>query len=100
MGPILISIYIFVLAIFVGFGLISKVSPVLYTPLLSALNAISGIVVIGAFVCLRAGHSVTATILGTLAVILATINCVGGFRLTERMLKAFHSAPKTGKEAE
>lgn len=83
------ALTIFVLAIFVGFEIITKVPPTLHTPLMSGSNAISGITLIGAV--LSAGSQVTAltTFLGFLAVIFATINVVGGFMVTHRMLGMF-----------
>ncbi|MFH1740343.1 MAG: NAD(P) transhydrogenase subunit alpha [bacterium] len=79
---------IFVLAIFVGFEIITKVPPTLHTPLMSGSNAISGIAVVGALIA--TGYSSTiASILGLLAVIFATINVVGGFMVTNRMLEMF-----------
>ncbi len=80
---------IFVLAAFVGFEVITKVPPTLHTPLMSGSNAISGIILIGAI--LSAGTQVTllTTVLGFLAVALATINVVGGFMVTNRMLEMF-----------
>ena len=98
-GPILISIYIFVLAIFVGIELISKVPPLLHTPLMSGSNAISGITIVGALISAGAGHSTLSTIMGMLAVIFAAINVVGGFRVTDRMLEMFRSDKKAGKGA-
>ena len=89
MNEILISIYIFVLAIFIGFELIAKVPPLLHTPLMSGSNAISGITIVGAILSTGTGHTQLATILGTLAVISATINVVGGYLVTDRMLKMF-----------
>ncbi|MBU0761387.1 MAG: NAD(P) transhydrogenase subunit alpha [Candidatus Altiarchaeota archaeon] len=88
-GLFLISIYIFVLAIFVGFELIAKVPPLLHTPLMSGSNAISGITIVGALVAAGAGHSTLSSVLGMLAVIFATINVVGGFMVTDRMLEMF-----------
>ncbi len=88
-GPLLVSLYIFVLAIFVGFEVISKVPPLLHTPLMSGANAISGIAVVGALISAGAGHSGISTLLGLIAVILATINVVGGFLVTDRMLEMF-----------
>ncbi len=84
-----IVLTIFVLAAFVGFEVITKVPPTLHTPLMSGSNAISGIILIGAI--LSAGQQVTwlTTTLGVLAVILATINVVGGFMVTNRMLEMF-----------
>ncbi len=80
---------IFVLAIFVGFEIITKIPPTLHTPLMSGSNAISGITLVGAV--LSAGEQVTTltTVLGVLAVIFATINVVGGFMVTNRMLSMF-----------
>jgi H+-translocating NAD(P) transhydrogenase subunit alpha len=83
------SLTIFVLAIFVGFEVITKVPPTLHTPLMSGSNAISGITLVGAVVAAGSGGAVLATILGTLAVALATINVVGGFLVTHRMLQMF-----------
>ena len=80
---------IFALAIFVGFEIITKVPPTLHTPLMSGSNAISGITIIGALIV--AGHQDTwwTTVLGFLAVALATVNVVGGFLVTHRMLSMF-----------
>ncbi len=86
---ILVSIYIFVLAIFIGFEVITKVPPLLHTPLMSGSNAISGITVVGSILSTGAGHTVLATYLGLFAVIFATINVVGGFMVTDRMLEMF-----------
>jgi len=80
---------IFVLAIFVGFEIITKVPPTLHTPLMSGSNAISGITVVGALVSAGAGEGTWATTLGFVAVTLATINVVGGFVVSHRMLAMF-----------
>jgi NAD(P) transhydrogenase subunit alpha len=80
---------IFVLAIFVGFEIITKVPPTLHTPLMSGSNAISGITLIGAILSAGTQHTTLTTILGLAAVIFATINVVGGFLVTHRMLKMF-----------
>ncbi|HHT9152545.1 MAG TPA: NAD(P) transhydrogenase subunit alpha [Candidatus Hypogeohydataceae bacterium YC40] len=88
-GPLLISLYISVLAIFVGFEVISKVPPLLHTPLMSGANAISGITIVGSIISAGAGHSRISTLLGLIAVIFATINVVGGFMVTDRMLEMF-----------
>lgn len=80
---------IFVLAIFVGFEIITKVPPTLHTPLMSGSNAISGITLIGAILSSGTQHTMVTTILGLSAVIFATINVVGGFMVTHRMLKMF-----------
>ena len=82
-------ITVFVLAIFVGFEVITKVPPILHTPLMSGSNAISGITIIGALVSVSVGSDTLTIILGTLAVVFATINVVGGFLVTHRMLKKF-----------
>jgi len=87
--PILISIYIFVLAIFVGFEVITKVPPTLHTPLMSGSNAISGISILAALDCVRNGDLTTAKIFGFCAVVFAMINVVGGFLVTDRMLHMF-----------
>ena len=92
--PLLVALYIFALAIFVGFETITKVPPLLHTPLMSGTNAISGITLIGALISTGAGHSVLGTVLGLLAVIIATINVVGGFMVTDRMLEMFKKGKK------
>jgi NAD(P) transhydrogenase subunit alpha len=87
--PLMAAITIFVLAMFVGFEIITKIPPTLHTPLMSGSNAISGITLVGAILAAGAGHNLFASILGLLAVILATINVVGGFLVTHRMLGMF-----------
>lgn len=82
-------IYVFVLAIFVGFELITKVPPTLHTPLMSGSNAISGITIVGALLSAGAGDLTISTILGIVAIVFAMINVVGGFLVTDRMLKMF-----------
>ncbi len=88
-GSILMLIYVFVLAMFVGFELITKVPPTLHTPLMSGSNAISGITIVGALISAGLEQYTISTILGLIAVIFATINVVGGFLVTDRMLKMF-----------
>jgi len=83
------EIVIFVLAVFVGFEVITKVPPTLHTPLMSGSNAISGITVIGAIVVAGEGHSQLGAVLGILAVAFAMTNIVGGFLVTDRMLQMF-----------
>lgn len=85
------ALTIFVLAVFVGYEIITKVPPTLHTPLMSGSNAISGIAVIGAILCAGTGEGSTllSTVLGFLAVVLAMINIVGGFMVTDRMLQMF-----------
>ena len=85
----LMQIYVFVLAIFVGFELITKVPPTLHTPLMSGSNAISGITIVGALLSAGMKEFTISTILGVVAVIFAMINVVGGFLVTDRMLKMF-----------
>ncbi len=92
--PLLISVYIFVLAIFVGFETITKVPPLLHTPLMSGTNAISGITLVGSLISAGSGHSKVSTILGLIAVIFATVNVVGGFLVTDRMLEMFKKGSK------
>jgi NAD(P) transhydrogenase subunit alpha len=92
--PLLVSVYIFVLAIFVGFETITKVPPLLHTPLMSGTNAISGITLVGALISAGAGNSLLSTVLGLGAVIIATINVVGGFMVTDRMLEMFKKGKK------
>lgn len=87
-GELLITFYVFVLAIFVGFELISKVPPTLHTPLMSGSNAISGITVVGALIATGDANT-TTTFIGLAAVIFAMINVVGGYAVTDRMLKMF-----------
>jgi NAD(P) transhydrogenase subunit alpha len=89
LGPLLIGIYVFVLASFVGFEMITKVPPTLHTPLMSGANAISGITVVGAVAAATTGAPTVANILGALAIVTATINVVGGFLVTDRMLRMF-----------
>ena len=86
------SVTIFVLAVFVGFEVITKVPPTLHTPLMSGSNAISGITLVGALLAAGAlieGESRMLPVLGALAVVMATINVVGGFLVTHRMLSMF-----------
>ena len=83
------AITIFVLAVFVGIEVITKVPPTLHTPLMSGSNAISGITLIGAILSAGGQHTTVTTILGFLAVLFATINVVGGFLVTHRMLGMF-----------
>jgi NAD(P) transhydrogenase subunit alpha len=80
---------VFVLATFVGFEVISKVPPTLHTPLMSGANAISGITIVGAVTAAGLGAGGLATTLGFLAVVTATINVIGGFLVTDRMLGMF-----------
>jgi NAD(P) transhydrogenase subunit alpha len=96
-GIAIIELYVFVLAGFVGFLVITRVPPLLHTPLMSATNAISAISLVGSLVAAGADRNRVSTILGFVAVTAATINVVGGFLITDRMLKMFkreESPPK------
>ncbi len=84
-----IELYVFVLAGFIGYQVIARVPPLLHTPLMSATNAISGISLVGSLVLAGSDHGTLSTVLGTLAVTAATINVVGGFMITDRMLRMF-----------
>lgn len=101
---LIFSITIFVLATFVGIEVISKVPPLLHTPLMSGSNAISGITLVGSLIAAGEGHGLLSTYLGMVAVILATINVVGGFLVTDRMLGMFkhegQSASAVSKKAD
>ena len=89
----IIELYVFVLAGFVGYQVITRVPPLLHTPLMSATNAISGISLVGSLVAAGADRGSISTILGFVAVTCATINIVGGFLITDRMLAMFRRAP-------
>jgi len=86
---IIALITIFVMAVFIGFEVIAKVPPTLHTPLMSGSNAISGITIIGAIISAGTQHTTLTAILGLVAVVFAMINVVGGFMVTDRMLKMF-----------
>lgn len=95
MNPItIIELYVFVLAAFVGYQVITRVPPLLHTPLMSATNAISGISLVGSLVLAGANRDTASNWLGFIAVTAATINVVGGFLITDRMLKMFRREPK------
>jgi NAD(P) transhydrogenase subunit alpha len=83
------QLYVFMLAGIVGYQVISRVPPLLHTPLMSATNAISGISLVGSLVAAGSDHGTVSTVLGAIAVMAATINVVGGFMITDRMLKMF-----------
>ncbi len=88
-GISFIELYVFVLAAFVGYQVISRVPPLLHTPLMSATNAISGISLVGSLVLAGANYGTLATILGVVAVTSAMTNVVSGFMITDRMLRMF-----------
>ena len=95
-SDLITSLYVFVLAAFIGFEVIRRVSPLLHTPLMSLTNALDAIAVVGAIILVGEQKSQLATILGTIAIVAATSNIVGGFIITDRMLKMFKAskAPK------
>ena len=98
---LILELYIFVLAGFVGYMVITRVPPLLHTPLMSATNAISGISLVGSLVAAGSQRTNVATILGFIAVVCATTNIVGGFLITDRMLKMFkRDDPKAKTPAE
>ena len=98
MDPLQVSIIVFVLAIFVGFEVITKVPATLHTPLMSGSNAISGITIVGAMLCsFSEQFGSLGVILGTVAVMFATINVVGGYVVTNRMLQMFKDKETGGK---
>ena len=98
MEGLIASLTIFVLAIFVGFEVITKVPPTLHTPLMSGSNAISGITIIGALIIAGAADNQISSILGLVAVMFAMINVVGGFMVTDRMLHMFKRKPEEQKK--
>ncbi|GAC1429851.1 MAG: NAD(P) transhydrogenase subunit alpha [Terriglobales bacterium] len=89
------GLFIFMLAGFIGFEVIKRVSPLLHTPLMSLTNALDAIAVVGAIVLAGEHKSTLSTALGTIAIIAATSNAVGGFLITDRMLKMFKSSRPT-----
>ena len=90
----------FVLAVFIGFEVVSKVSSVLHTPLMSGANAIHGVILVGAIIVTGHADSTPALVLGLLAIVLATVNMVGGFVVTNRMLQMFTRARPQPKAAD
>jgi NAD(P) transhydrogenase subunit alpha len=91
------QIYVFALAGIVGYYVISRVPPLLHTPLMSAANALTGISLVGSLVLAGANHGRLSSILGFIAVICATVNVVGGFLITDRMLKMFRRQKRGDK---
>src|SRR5882757_1931971 len=86
------GLFVFMLAAFIGFEVIRRVSPLLHTPLMSLTNALDAIAVVGAIVLVGEHKSTLATVLGTIAIVAATSNIVGGFFITDRMLKMFKAS--------
>jgi NAD(P) transhydrogenase subunit alpha len=93
-ATLLFGIYVFVLAMFVGFEIITKVPPTLHTPLMSGANAVSGITIVGALLAAQTGNVTVSNVLGFLAIAFATVNVVGGFLVTDRMLGMFGQKKK------
>lgn len=92
MGEMLIGLYVFVLATITGREVIGKVPPTLHTPLMSGANAISGISIVGALVVTSQAETTSVLIMGVVAVAMGTINVIGGFMVTDRMLKMFRKS--------
>ena len=97
-NEVLLGAYVFMLAIWVGNEVISKVPTTLHTPLMSGANAIHGIIIVGALLVATALPGPLGTVLGFLAVVLGTINVVGGFVVTDRMLEMFKKRPEASSE--
>jgi len=89
---IMTSLYVFMLAAFIGFEVIRRVSPLLHTPLMSLTNALDAIAVVGAIILVGEGKSTLATVFGTIAIVAAMSNVVGGFVITDRMLRMFKAS--------
>ena len=92
-APAIAALTILVLALFVGVEIIAKVPPLLHTPLMSGSNAISGITIVGAILAAGSDHGTISTVLGFIAIVMATVNVVGGFLVTNRMLAMFKKKP-------
>jgi NAD(P) transhydrogenase subunit alpha len=97
---LLLQLYVFILAAFTGYMVISRVPPLLHTPLMAATNAISGISLVGSIIMAGAQHSRLATLLGFIAVVCATSNIVGGFLIVDRMLRMFQRTQGHGASPE
>ena len=89
MEALIASVFVFALAVFLGFELITKVPPTLHTPLMSGSNAISGITIVGAILVASSEEGGVTSVLGLIAVVFAMINVMGGFLVTDRMLQMF-----------
>ncbi|MGA2704000.1 MAG: NAD(P) transhydrogenase subunit alpha [Isosphaeraceae bacterium] len=89
---IMTSLYVFMLAAFIGFEVIRRVSPLLHTPLMSLTNALDAIAIVGAIILVGEGKSTLATVFGTIAIVAAMSNVVGGFVITDRMLRMFKAS--------
>jgi len=89
---IITSLYVFMLAAFIGFEVIRRVSPLLHTPLMSLTNALDAIAIVGAIILVGEGKSTLATVFGTIPIVAAMSNVVGGFAITDRMLRMFKAS--------
>jgi H+-translocating NAD(P) transhydrogenase subunit alpha len=98
MDPSVALLTIFVLAVFVGFEVVSKVSSILHTPLMSGANAIHGIILVGAVIVAGSAQTTPVLVVALVAVVLATVNLVGGFVVTDRMLEMFRARRPDGAE--
>src|SRR3954471_23630242 len=96
---LILELYVFVLAGFVGYMVIQRVPPLLHTPLMAATNMISGISLVGSLISAGSAHNRVATVLGFIAVVFATSNIVGGFLITDRMLKMFRKDKPSDRRA-
>jgi NAD(P) transhydrogenase subunit alpha len=96
---LIFGLYIFALATFVGYQVISRVPPLLHTPLMSGTNAISGISLVGSLVAAGEQHDRLSTLLGFIAVTAASVNVIGGFLITDRMLRMFKRGPSTARKS-
>ena len=92
---IILTSFVFILSLLLGFELINKIPATLHTPLMSGTNAISGITIVGAIISSGSGEQTSSVILGTVAVVFATINVVGGYMVTDRMLNMLKKKPLT-----
>jgi NAD(P) transhydrogenase subunit alpha len=98
--PTVINLIVFVLAVFVGYHVIWNVTPALHTPLMSVTNAISSVIIVGAILAAGRGDFDFGSGIGTVAVVLASINVAGGFLVTQRMLEMFRKKPPKGEKSE
>ena len=98
-ASLLQELFSFLLAVFVGWSLITKIPPVLHTPLMSATNAIHGVLIVGALIVIATASGPSQLIVAAIAVLLATLNVVGGFVVTDRMLEMFRKSPSEKGQA-
>lgn len=94
---LIVGVWVLLLAVFLGIELIQKVPPTLHTPLMSGSNAISGITIVGSLLSLASNYPIAGMIMGSIAIVLAMINVVGGFVVTNRMLAMFRERPEVKK---